>query len=301
MGNHHSTKPTPIQKLKNTIASPLSPKLRKRKESKAVSVVASKQQSFDWLSMYNPTPENPTPLGKASEASFDEFILHHDQVLGEGAFAKVILATHIGTRQKVAVKIISKKSIPVEMKDYVVKEPGALAKLTHDNIVSLLLVHENTNFIYMFLQYMPGGDLHSRLERDGAVSEENAREWFRQIVAALDYTHSKNYCHRDLKLENLLISGEGKKAKILMIDYGFAGYMPSEDYNFEDFPGSFCYAAPELIRGIPYKGRGADIYSLGVILYTMLQSSYPFYDEDKRTMTHMILKDEVIFDTYSTA
>lgn len=301
MGNQ-SAKPTPIQKIKNTIASPLSPRLRKKKNQVAKAVKSTgNKQSFDWLSMYNPTAENPSPLGKASEASFDDFIMHHDQVLGEGAFAKVILATRISTNEKVAVKVISKKQIPIEMKDYVVKEPGALAQLDHQNIVSLLLVHENANFIYMFLQYMPGGDLHSRLERDGAVCEEHAKEWFRQIVDALEFTHNKQFCHRDLKLENLLISGEGKKAKILMIDYGFAGYMPTEDYLFEDFPGSFCYAAPELIRGIPYKGRGADIYSLGVILYTMLQSSYPFYDEDKRTMTHMILRDDVIFDTYITA
>mmetsp|Transcript_133910 Transcript_133910/g.199134 ORF Transcript_133910/g.199134 Transcript_133910/m.199134 type:complete len:372 (+) Transcript_133910:63-1178(+) len=301
MGNH-SSKPTALQKFKK-ITSPLSPR-RGKKSQKFTTPMSPKQKpvsKFDWLSRYNPTPNNADPLGLENNYQFEDFMLHHDQALGEGAFAKVILATHIPSRQKVAVKITTKKSIPQEMREYVVKEPGVLAQLNHENIVSLLLVHENANYIYMFLQYMPGGDLHSRLERDGSVSEEHAKEWFSQIVAALDFTHKKNFCHRDLKLENLLISGEGKKAKILMIDYGFAGFMPTEDHLFDDFPGSFCYAAPELIRGVPYIGRSADIYSLGVILYTMLQSTYPFYSEDKREMTGMILDDEVCFDTYCTS
>jgi len=148
---------------------------------------------------------------------------------------------------------------------------------------------------------MAGGDLHSRLERDGIIKEETAKEWFKKIVSALEYSHKKNYCHRDLKLENLLISGEGKKAKILMIDFGFAGWMPTESHRFSDFPGSFCYAAPELIQGIPYRGKSADVYSLGVILYTLLQSSYPFYHEDRSEMTEMILQDPVSFETYNTA
>ena len=296
MGNHTSK---PSAKKFKKLTSPLSPRRRKTRNAPAATP-RKPTTKFDWLARYNPTPSNPTPLGFENDYSFDEFMLHHDQSLGEGAFAKVILATHIGSGEKVAVKVITKKSIPEEMREYVVKEPGALAGLNHDNIVSLLLVHENADHIYMFLQYMPGGDLHSRLERDGAVEEVNAKEWFRQILAALDFTHQNKFCHRDLKLENLLISGEGKKAKILMIDYGFAGYMPDEDHLFEDFPGSFCYAAPELIRGVPYKGRSADVYSLGVILYTMLQSTYPFYSEDKREMTNMILSDDVTFDTYIT-
>ena len=300
MGNQTSTpsKNGPVQKLRQSMASPMSP-LRKLKQSKATPVPIKPR--FDWLDCYNVSESNPTPQALPTEYSFSDFILHHDQQLGEGAFAKVILATHVRTQEKVAVKITTKKSIPEEMRSYVRQEPGVLAQMAHKNIVRMLHVHEDVNYIYMFLQYMAGGDLHSRLERDGAIAEDDAREWFKQILAALEYTHNKDYCHRDLKLENLLIAGEGKKAKVLMIDYGFAGHMPTEDFLFQDFPGSFCYAAPELIKGTPYHGRSADVYSMGIILYTMLQSSYPFYSEDRREMTKMILNEDVSFESYNTS
>lgn len=299
MGNHTSKPREAVHKIRQ-VASPLSP-LKRKKAEIAKNIETPVKQKYDWLSCYNATPQNPKPQELPEEYEFSDFVIHHDQQLGEGAFAKVVLATHLPTKKKVAVKIITKRKIPEEMKEYVAKEPGALASLKHKNIVSLYLVHEDTNYIYMFLQFMAGGDLHSRLERDGAVSEENAREWFKQILSALEFTHSNKFCHRDLKLENLLISGEGKKAKILMIDYGFAGYMPDDEHLFTDFPGSFCYAAPELIQGIPYNGTYADVYSLGVILYTILQSCYPFYCEEKREMTKMILYDAVEFDTYISA
>merc|ERR1712130_360468 len=297
MGNQTSSNNSrkgPMKKLRNV--APLSP-LRRVKVAKT----PAPRPRFDWLDCYNVTASNPHPQELPNEHEFSDFILHHDQKLGEGSFAKVILATHIQTRQKVAVKITTKANIPAEMRQYVRQEPGVLAQLHHNNIVRMLHIHEDSNYIYMFLQYMEGGDLHSRLERDGAIPEDVVREWFKQIVSALEYTHNADYCHRDLKLENLLISGEGKKAKVMMIDYGFAGHMPDDSHRFGDFPGSFCYAAPELIRGVRYCGRSADVYSMGVILYTLLQSSYPHYSEDRREMTRMILNEDITFYGYNTA
>ena|SRR3990167_541829 len=297
MGNQTTTQvpQETISKIKNKakVLSPLSPKKKQRVVQ--TYTPAPVKTNFDWLQCYTPTPQKPEPQ-LPTEFKFEDFVLHTGSVLGEGAFAKVILATHAPTQTKAAVKVISKKSIPVEMKDYVIREPGVLAKLSHKNIVKLYLVHEDTNYIYMFLQYKPGGDVHSRLERDAIVEEDIARVWFKQIIAAVDFSHKAGYCHRDLKLENILISGEGKQAKLLLIDFGFAALMESSTHKFHDFPGSVCYAAPELIQGIPYAGSSADVYSLGVILYTLVQGIYPHYSEDRRELAKMIVNARPEFD-----
>ena len=289
---------TTINKIKNKakVLSPLSPK--KKQRTIKTYTPAPVKSKFDWLECYTPTPARPRPQALPTEYSFTDFELDQNSVLGEGGFAKVILATHKQTGLKAAVKVISKKMIPEDMRDYVVREPGVLAQLSHKNIVKLYLVHEDTNYIYMFLEYKAGGDMHSRLERDGIESEEIARAWFRQILTAVEFCHKTGYCHRDLKLENLLISGEGKAAKVLLIDFGFAGKMDPPTKVFGDFPGSVCYAAPELIRGIPYVGSSADVYSMGVILYTLLQGIYPFFSEDRRELVNQIVGGSVQFETY---
>jgi len=276
--------------------SPLSPRKTPRPTTVATPSRNTTNAQYDWLDCYTPTPQRPNVQELPQTYQFSEFILHRDQVLGEGAFAKVILATHRPTRQKAAVKVITKRAIPLDMREYVVKEPGVLAQLNHKNVVNLWLVHEDSEYIYMFLQYLPAGDLHTRLERDGIVEEDLARVWFKQIIAGLEYVHNSGFCHRDLKLENLLICGEGKKARLIMIDFGFASEMNPRDQLFYDFPGSVSYAAPELLQGIPYKGHSADVYSLGVILYTLTQGTYPHYSEDRAEMFRQITTCPATYD-----
>merc|ERR1712137_167059 len=149
-------------------------------------------------------------------------------------------------------------------------------------------------------QYMKGGDLHSRVEKKDNLDEKEAKIIFSQLLDAVEYSHSKNICHRDLKLENVLVFGEKddfSDIKVLLIDFGFAGNMvDGKNHIFHDFPGSVCYAAPELLKGIPYTGCEDDIYSLGVVLYTMLYGSYPFYHDDKSIMFHMVTEENPDFD-----
>jgi len=247
-----------------------------------------------WLEIYSPTR---TPATRKFNSN--DFHIDDSKVLGEGSFAKVMLGTHIPTGKKVAVKVIDKQNIPENMRAYACCEPAILSEFKHPNIVKLLHHDEDNRYIYIYLQFMEGGDLHSYVEQRKWLEEKDAKKIFAQILDAVQYCHNQNICHRDLKLENILVantgSGKNKRVKAILIDFGFAGFM-SKGHKFDDYPGSVCYAAPELISGIPYDGSKVDIYALGVTLYTMLHGCYPYYHENKTKMYNMILNKELEVD-----
>lgn len=199
------------------------------------------------------------------------------ETIGSGGFAKVKLGLHILTGEKVAVKIMDKRSLGEDL-PRVKLEITALKDLSHQNICKLYQVIETSSKIYLVLEYCPGGELFDYIVEKERLSEGEARHFFRQIVSAVAYIHSQGYAHRDLKPENLLLD---ENHNLKLIDFGLCarpkGGMTT---NLETCCGSPAYAAPELVMGQEYIGSMVDIWSMGVLLYALLCGCLPFDDEN---------------------
>ena len=130
-------------------------------------------------------------------------------IIGEGAFAKVEIATHTVFKKKVALKItkINKKLDPYILKN-LKRESQILSKLTHPNIVQLYEICYASGFYCLALQYLEGGNLCDLLSNqpDSRLSENKTRNISQQLTLALSYLHSKGILHRDLKLENIVLN-----------------------------------------------------------------------------------------------
>lgn len=126
---------------------------------------------------------------------------------------------------------------------------------------------------YLVLEYVDNGELFEHINANGRLEEEEAMRYFRQILSAVGYCHTFNICHRDLKPENILLNREGE---IKIADFGMAALHQSPDHKLKTSCGSPHYAAPELIRGVNYRGDKVDIWSMGVILYATLCGRLPF-------------------------
>ncbi|PVD38629.1 hypothetical protein C0Q70_01245 [Pomacea canaliculata] len=201
---------------------------------------------------------------------------HLRETIGSGGFAKVKLAYHALTGEKVAVKIMEKKSLGEDL-PRVKTEIAAMQELCHQHICKLYQVIETDERFYMILEYCPEGELFDYIVSKDRLDELEARMFFRQIVSAVAYIHSAGYAHRDLKPENLLLD---EYQNLKLIDFGLCakpkGGMENHLYTC---CGSPAYAAPELISGKEYLGSEADIWSMGVLLYALLCGYLPFDDE----------------------
>ncbi|KAJ3223955.1 hypothetical protein HDU81_008823 [Chytriomyces hyalinus] len=205
------------------------------------------------------------------------------RTLGEGSFGKVKLATHTLTGQEVAVKVVDKIHAAV-----VAREIETWRHLHHPNIAQLLEVLVTESKIYMITEYCEGGEAFDYLCSVGRMDDGEAatRKLFREIVMAVGYCHEKNFVHRDLKLENVLLT---KDLTVKVIDFGFTRPF-KEQHLLDTYCGSVAYAAPEMILGKKYSGPQADIWSLGVILYTLLCGSLPF-DDDNESIVHQKISE----------
>ncbi|XP_039200745.1 maternal embryonic leucine zipper kinase isoform X2 [Crotalus tigris] len=189
---------------------------------------------------------------------YEELLKYYEihETIGTGGFAKVKLARHLLTGEQVAVKIMDKLTLGDDL-PRIKTEIEAMKSLSHQNICRLYHVIETPKKIFMVLEYCPGGELFDYIIAKDRLAEDEARVFFRQIVAAIAYVHSQGYAHRDLKPENLLIDAEHN---LKLIDFGLC-------------------AKPR-----------ADIWSMGVLLYALLCGFLPFDDDNMMALYRKIVR-----------
>ncbi|KAM7412610.1 hypothetical protein PAMA_020133 [Pampus argenteus] len=208
------------------------------------------------------------------------------KTIGKGNFAKVKLARHILTGREVAIKIIDKTQLNPTSLQKLFREVRIMKTLNHPNIVQLFEVIQTDKTLYLIMEYASGGEVFDYLVAHGRMKEKEARAKFRQIVSAVHYCHQKNIVHRDLKAENLLLDAN---SNIKIADFGFSNEFTAGS-KLDTFCGSPPYAAPELFQGKKYDGPEVDIWSLGVILYTLVSGSLPFDGQNLKELRERVLR-----------
>uniref|UniRef100_A0A671Q4X6 MAP/microtubule affinity-regulating kinase 3 n=1 Tax=Sinocyclocheilus anshuiensis TaxID=1608454 RepID=A0A671Q4X6_9TELE len=208
------------------------------------------------------------------------------KTIGKGNFAKVKLAKHVLTGKEVAVKIIDKTQLNSSSLQKLFREVRIMKLLNHPNIVKLFEVIETDKTLYLVMEYASGGEVFDYLVAHGRMKEKEARAKFRQIVSAVQYCHQKCIVHRDLKAENLLLDAD---MNIKIADFGFSNEFTLGN-KLDTFCGSPPYAAPELFQGKKYDGPEVDVWSLGVILYTLVSGSLPFDGQNLKELRERVLR-----------
>lgn len=198
-----------------------------------------------------------------------------DRVIGSGSTGKVKLAHSTRTMETVAIKVIKKSKFESkpEIKEKIQREIAIMRVFKHSRLLKLIEICESANHIYLVLEYAENGELFDYIVKKKALSEYEAMRFFRQIIYGLDYLHTHSVCHRDLKPENILLDSSNN---IKIADFGLARLMSSN--TLDTYCGSVHYAAPEIVTATPYSGYPVDIWSCGVVLFTLLTGKLPFHD-----------------------
>ncbi|XP_037346588.2 NUAK family SNF1-like kinase 2 [Pungitius pungitius] len=206
------------------------------------------------------------------------------ETLGKGTYGKVKKAEERSGRL-VAIKSIRKEKIKDEQDlVHIRREIEIMSSLCHPHIITIYEVFENKDKIVIVMEYASRGDLYDYICDKRSISEREARHFFRQIVSAVHYCHQNGIVHRDLKLENILLDGNGN---VKIADFGLSNLFHGDEY-LQTFCGSPLYASPEIVNGRPYRGPEVDTWSLGVLLYTMVHGNMPFDGNNHKALVQQI-------------
>ena len=214
--------------------------------------------------------------------------------LGKGSYGEVKLAIDKISLKKYAIKIYPKKILEdPKKKSNIENEIKILKQLDNINIMKLYEVIKTDKFQYLIMEYIEGISLLEiiKKEKEHFLEEKLALKYFKQIVQAIEYCQSKNICHRDIKLENILTI---KEDIVKLIDFGFAVITNKETYQTL-LCGSPSYMAPEIVKREKYIAQYSDIWSLGVLLYSMLYGRFPFKGKTQKELFENIKKCQVEF------
>ncbi|XP_063071998.1 NUAK family SNF1-like kinase 2 [Engraulis encrasicolus] len=210
------------------------------------------------------------------------------ETLGKGTYGKVKKAIERSGRL-VAIKSIRKDKIKDEQDlVHIRREIEIMSSLSHPHIITIYEVFENKDKIVIVMEYASRGDLYDYLSQRQKIGEAEARHLFRQIVSAVHYCHRNGIVHRDLKLENILLDGDGN---IKIADFGLSNLYHGDEF-LQTFCGSPLYASPEIVNGRPYKGPEVDSWSMGVLLYTLVHGAMPFDGHNHRNLVQQISTGE---------
>lgn len=193
-------------------------------------------------------------------------------ILGKGMFGTVYLGRHTPSNNKIAVKVISKETLKPELQIRLEQEILCQRSVSSENIVKLIDVQKTENNFYLVLEYCEGGDLGNFIKQNGPVTEKIAQKWMQQITEGFKVLQKKNIIHRDLKLQNILMTENTTSAVLKLADFGLSRFL--EDDLATTWVGTPLYMAPEVLKCEEY-GSKADIWSLGLVLYEILTGELP--------------------------
>ena len=231
-----------------------------------------------------------TTIGKARNWLQSDFQI--GQALGRGKFGHVYSAIENKSRRGVALKVLPKllcaaPSALLQLR----REVQIHSRLHHPNICSFLGYMHDQKHAYLVLEKCERGHLYAELLRVGKFSKNDAVNWSKQLMSALQYCHDRHVAHRDLKPENLLLHGNTLK----LADFGWAVHMPGEHNGKRTtLCGSPAYVSPEIVEGTGH-GLATDLWSLGVIVYELLHGVPPFQAATEQGIFERIRKCDLVF------
>ena len=212
-----------------------------------------------------------TPLGESIDQVYDG--VHDGRVLGTGVSGLVRLVTHKETGVEYAVKIIDLSKYTTEKRLLQLKtEVRISSQVNHVNIIRLEEVYESDTHLYLVQELCTGGDLFDLLKshKNGHLSEDETRCLVKQLLSAVKYLHAHHILHRDVKLENFLLTSSGT---LKMIDFGVARYFTPGQVH-RDAVGTPYSIAPEVVRRC--HSERSDVWSVGVMTFALLSGKTPF-------------------------
>ncbi|EGG21580.1 putative protein serine/threonine kinase [Cavenderia fasciculata] len=207
-------------------------------------------------------------------------------MIGKGGFGHVNVVKKVDTGRLYAMKIVKKdRCLDLNAVQHTFTERKLLKKYYHPFIVGLKYSFQTQDSLCMVLDYIGGGELFYHINERETFSEDTARFYISQIMLAIGFLHEHGVIYRDLKLENLLMDLDGN---LCLVDFGLCKEGVKDGVPTYTMCGSPEYMAPETINGSGY-GKSVDWWALGTLFYEMIVGLPPFYCDDPREMTKLIL------------
>ncbi|KAH3686337.1 hypothetical protein WICPIJ_002699 [Wickerhamomyces pijperi] len=248
--------------------------------------VATDQSHHRFSKFLNKLTGQPTSYAKKQDYIYG-------RTLGAGAMGVVRQARHVPSGEDVAIKIILKKTFKGN-EQQIYDELSLLGKCNHPNIIKFKDWFESKDKFYIVTQLAIGGELFDRIVEKGKFVEDDARSIIKQVLGALIYLHEElEIVHRDLKPENLLYVSKSDDSELVLADFGIAKQLDTSDQLIYSAAGSLGYCAPEVLTANGH-GKPCDVWSLGVICYTLLVGYSPFRSENVNDFLQEVQTEPVV-------
>ncbi|EGZ24203.1 hypothetical protein PHYSODRAFT_344650 [Phytophthora sojae] len=290
--------------------------------------------------VHAPLGRRPAPHKKPAKRSIDDRLraligdmigeeeleqrLTFGRVLGTGATSKVYEAVDTATGERVSVKVFDKVGMVEARRSMVadgqyvpekavhrvrrrllklVSELEISKSLDHPNIIKYLGAYETSHRICIVHELVEGSDLLEHLLENGKMPEDQAAGVFRQLLSALEYCHARNVFHRDLKLENVMIT---KDLKVKLIDFGLSEVVAFREQPLKTVCGTPLYCSPEILflhttaeaARNGFHGGPADVWSVGVLIFALLTGCAPFDDSDFHRLRRDVSRNHINYPAY---
>ncbi|CAI2384368.1 unnamed protein product [Moneuplotes crassus] len=219
--------------------------------------------------------------------------------LGEGGFGSVFLLQHSLSEERVAAKFVDVSEHLQKANEIgkAVKESTSLISLDHDAIIKLETAFFINTGMVLFTEYIQGGEL-GKYVFSNEINEELAKKIFIKILDAVHYCHTRGIIHRDLKMENILLTDPNDPLSLRVIDFGISGIC-THGRKESSTAGTLLYCPPEILDKSDIESDPKiDVWALGVILYIILLKRYPFRSKGNNKETRkLILNKELTFES----
>ncbi|KAL7557128.1 hypothetical protein ACA910_002413 [Epithemia clementina (nom. ined.)] len=255
------------------------------------------------------TPDRRAQLVKEASTRVPVAPLHHIAVpivkfadvyhlrkrLRSGSSATVWECLHIHSHEIYAVKVIDRRGLKPSDDENVLTEVASMQSLSANrHCVQLLDFYEESDYFYLVMEYMAGGDVFDRIVSLTAYTEKDARDLAKTLLVAVRSMHKANIAHRDIKPQNLLLRRPDDHANVKIGDFGFARRVHTPN-SLTSRVGTPTYVAPEILKNIPHDQR-VDLWSVGVVIFVLLVGYPPFLEDDQALLFDKIRMGDWTFE-----